>query len=82
VSVNTTLPLVAATVVALRTGGQPVGAGTAIGGLRLGQSLGPFLGPAVAGAMLARSGADAAWLALAACLLAGVGVHLFTSPKV
>jgi predicted MFS family arabinose efflux permease len=75
ISVNSTLPLVAVRVVSLRTRGAPVGAGTAIGGLRLGQSLGPFVGPSLAGWMLARSGPDVAWLALAACLLAGLGLH-------
>jgi len=74
VSVNTTLPVVSVTVVTMKVG-QPIGAGTAIAGLRVGQSLGPFIGPTLAGAMLARSGAEAAWFALAACLLLGVVLH-------
>jgi MFS transporter, DHA1 family, chloramphenicol resistance protein len=80
IAVNSTLPLVAANVVALRTG-APVGAGTAIGGLRVGQSLGPFIGPSLAGWMLARSGADAAWLAMAGCLVLGVALHLIMSQR-
>jgi MFS family permease len=80
-SVNSTLPLVAVAVVSLRTGGASVGAGAAIGGLRVGQSLGPFIGPSVAGWMLARSGPDAAWLAMAACMLLGLVLHALTAPK-
>src|SRR5436190_7420661 len=67
-SVNTTLPVVSVLAVTLKVG-RPIGAGTAIAGLRVGQSLGPFLGPTLAGAMLARSGVEAGWLALAGCLL-------------
>jgi predicted MFS family arabinose efflux permease len=74
VSVNTTLPIVSVLAVTMRAG-RPIGAGTAIAGLRVGQSLGPFLGPTVAGAMLARSGVEAGWLALAGCLLLGVVLH-------
>ena len=74
VSVNTTLPVVSVLAVTMRVG-RPIGAGTAIAGLRIGQSLGPFIGPTVAGAMLARSGVEAAWLAMAACLLLSVVLH-------
>ncbi|MDQ3810638.1 MAG: hypothetical protein M3336_10135, partial [Chloroflexota bacterium] len=72
--VNTTLPVLSVVVVTMRVG-RPVGAGTAIAGLRVGQSLGPFIGPTLTGAMLARSGAEAAWLALAACLVLCLGLH-------
>ncbi len=75
VSVNTTLPVVSVLAVTLKVG-RPVGAGTAIAGLRVGQSLGPFLGPTLAGAMLARSGVEAGWLALAGCLLCALALHL------
>jgi MFS family permease len=74
-SVNTTLPVAAVLVVTMRTGQRDVGAGTAIAGLRIGQSLGPFLGPTVAGVVLTRSGVDAAWLALGLGLALGVGLH-------
>jgi predicted MFS family arabinose efflux permease len=75
VSVNTTLPVVSVLAVTLKVG-RPVGAGSAIAGLRVGQSLGPFLGPTLAGAMLARSGVEAGWLALAGCLLCALALHL------
>jgi len=75
VSVNTTLPVVSVQAVTLKVG-RPVGAGTAIAGLRIGQSLGPFLGPTLAGALLARSGVEAAWLALAGCLACALLLHL------
>jgi predicted MFS family arabinose efflux permease len=74
VSVNTTLPVVSVLAVTMRVG-RPVGAGTAIAGLRVGQSLGPFLGPTLAGAMLARSGVEAGWLALAGCLVLSLILH-------
>jgi predicted MFS family arabinose efflux permease len=74
VSVNTTLPVVSVIAVTMKSR-RPIGAGTAIAGLRVGQSLGPFVGPTLAGAMLARSGVEAAWLALAGCLVLGVVLH-------
>jgi predicted MFS family arabinose efflux permease len=74
VSVNTTLPVVSVMVVTMRVG-RPIGAGTAIAGLRVGQSLGPFIGPTLAGAMLARSGVEAGWLALAGCLVLSLVLH-------
>ncbi|HET6318788.1 MAG TPA: MFS transporter [Chloroflexota bacterium] len=77
VSVNTTLPVISVLAVTMKVG-RPIGAGTAIAGLRIGQSLGPFIGPTVAGAMLARSGVDAAWVALAACLLLSAVLHGLT----
>jgi hypothetical protein len=49
-----------------------VGVGSILAGLRMGQSSGTFLGPAVAGLMLARVGLSAGWLALAGCLLASL----------
>jgi len=75
VSVNTTLPVVSVLAVTLKVG-RPVGAGAAIAGLRIGQSLGPFIGPTLAGALLARSGVEAAWLALAGCLACALLLHL------
>ncbi len=78
VSVNTTLPVVSVLAVTMKVG-RPIGAGTAIAGLRIGQSLGPFIGPTVAGAMLARSGVEAAWVAMAACLLLSVVLHGLTT---
>ncbi len=75
VSVNTTLPVVSVLAVTMKAG-PPVGAGTAIAGLRVGQSLGPFIGPTLAGAMLARSGVEAGWLALAGCLAAALLLHI------
>jgi MFS family permease len=51
-----------------------VGMGTLMAGLRMGQSLGSFLGPLLAGAVLARGGLDAGWLAQAACLLAALAL--------
>jgi MFS family permease len=77
-SVNTTLPIASVLAVTLKVG-PPVGAGTAIAGLRVGQSLGPFVGPTVVGAMLARSGEEAGWVAIAACLLLGLLLHLTSS---
>jgi MFS family permease len=76
ISVNTTLPIASVLAVTMRVG-KPVGAGVAMAGLRVGQSLGPFIGPTVAGAMLARSGVEAGWLALAGCLVGALFLHLF-----
>jgi predicted MFS family arabinose efflux permease len=73
-AVNGALPLVAVRVVTM---GDPsgVGMGTLMAGLRMGQSLGSFLGPLIAGAVLALVGLDAAWLAQAACLLLALALH-------
>ena len=67
-SVNGALPLLAVRVIAL---GDPrgVGTGSIIAGLRMGQSSGTFLGPALAGLVFARAGLAAGWVAQAACLL-------------
>jgi DHA2 family methylenomycin A resistance protein-like MFS transporter len=73
-SVNGSLPLVAVRVVGMGDSAG-VGMGTVMAGLRMGQSLGSFLGPLVAGAVLARTGLDAGWLAQAACLLAALTLH-------
>jgi len=73
-SVNGALPLLAARVISLADS-TTVGAGTIIAGLRMGQSSGTFLGPAVAGLVLARAGLDAGWLAQAACLAASIALH-------
>ena len=80
-SVNTTLPLVAVQAVTMRTGGASIGAGTALAGLRAGQSLGPFLGPTIAGAALARLSLGPAWLALAVCLVLSLGLYLAASGR-
>ena len=73
-SVNGALPLLAVRVVSM-SDSAGVGAGTIIAGLRMGQSSGTFLGPAIAGLVLARAGLDAGWLAQAACLAASVALH-------
>jgi predicted MFS family arabinose efflux permease len=73
-SVNGALPLLAVRVVSL-SDAAGVGAGSIIAGLRMGQSSGTFLGPAIAGLVLARAGLDAGWLAQAACLAASVMLH-------
>lgn len=72
-SVNGALPLLAARIIGL---GDPagVGVGTIIAGLRMGQSSGTFLGPALAGLMLAHAGLEAGWLAQAVCLAASIGL--------
>jgi MFS family permease len=75
VSVNTTLPVVSVIAVTMQVG-RPVGAGTAIAGLRIGQSLGPFIGPTLGGAMIARSGVEAGWVALTACLGVALVLHV------
>jgi predicted MFS family arabinose efflux permease len=73
-SVNGSLPLVAVRVVQM---GDSAGAGmgTVMAGLRMGQSSASFLGPLIAGTVLARTGLDAGWLAQAACLLAALTLH-------
>jgi hypothetical protein len=73
-SVNGALPLLAVRVISLGDSAG-VGAGTIIAGLRMGQSSGTFLGPAVAGVVLAHSGVEAGWLAQAACLVASLALH-------
>jgi DHA1 family bicyclomycin/chloramphenicol resistance-like MFS transporter len=73
-SVNGALPLLAVRVISLGDSAG-VGAGTIIAGLRMGQSSGTFLGPALAGLVLAHAGLEAAWLAQAACLLASLMLH-------
>jgi hypothetical protein len=54
-----------------------VGVGSVLAGLRMGQSSGTFLGPALAGVVLAHAGLNAGWLAQAACLLASLALHEF-----
>lgn len=73
-SVNGALPLVAVRVVSMADSSS-VGMGTLIAGLRMGQSLGSFLGPLLGGAVLAHIGLEAAWLAQAACLLLALALH-------
>jgi len=70
-SVNGALPLMAVRVVAVSNSAS-VGVGSILAGLRMGQSSGTFLGPAIAGLMLAHLGLNAGWLAQAACLLASL----------
>jgi predicted MFS family arabinose efflux permease len=73
-AINGSLPLVAVRVVRMGdTAG--VGMGTVIAGLRMGQSLGSFLGPLIGGFVLAHAGLDAGWLAQAACLLGALALH-------
>jgi predicted MFS family arabinose efflux permease len=73
-AVNGALPLLAARIIGL---GDPagIGVGTIIAGLRMGQSSGTFLGPALAGLVLARAGLNAGWLAEAGCLAASLALH-------
>jgi predicted MFS family arabinose efflux permease len=70
-SVNGVLPLLAARVLSL---GDPagVGAGSIMAGLRIGQSSGSFIGPAMAGLVFARAGLSAGWLTQAAGLIASL----------
>lgn len=68
-SINTTLPVSSMLVVNLKVGRDAIGPGTALAGLRVGMSLGPFLGPTLAGAAFARGGPELAWLAMALCML-------------
>jgi hypothetical protein len=56
-----------------------VGAGTILAGLRMGQSIGTFIGPGLAGIVLAHAGLNAGWLAQAACLLASLMLHELAS---
>jgi MFS family permease len=73
-SVNGALPLLAVRVMALGDAAG-VGAGTIMAGLRMGQSSGTFLGPALAGLVLAHAGLDAGWLAQAGCLVLSLVLH-------
>jgi MFS family permease len=73
-AVNTTLPIVSLLVVSMRAGGDQIGPGTAIAGVRVGQSLGPFLGPTLAGSALARGGPEWAWVSLGMCLLGSLAL--------
>jgi len=75
-SVNGTLPLFAVRIVGL---GDPtgVGAGSIMAGLRVGQSTGTFLGPAIAGLVLAHGGLNLAWVAQAGGLAATLALHQF-----
>ena len=73
-SVNGALPLLAVRVVAVG-GSAAVGVGSILAGLRMGQSSGTFLGPALAGVVLARQGLNAGWLAMAACLVGSLVLH-------
>lgn len=72
-AVNGALPLLAVRVIALGDSSR-LGTGSIMAGLRMGQSSGTFVGPALAGLVLARAGLAAGWLAQAACLLASVAL--------
>jgi MFS family permease len=73
-AVNGALPLMAVRAVELGdTSG--VGRGSIIAGLRMGQSSGTFLGPAIAGSMLAHAGLTAAWLAQSLFLVASLAIY-------
>jgi predicted MFS family arabinose efflux permease len=80
-SVNGALPLMAVRVVAVGDSAA-VGVGSILAGLRMGQSSGTFLGPAVAGSMLANVGLGAGWLTLAGCLLASLVLLTFSTSRI
>ena len=73
-SVNGALPLFAVRMIGL---GDPagVGVGSIMAGLRVGQSTGTFLGPAVAGLVLTHGGLNPGWLTQAAGLALTLAVH-------
>jgi len=73
-SVNGALPLLAVRVVSLGDSAA-VGVGSILAGLRMGQSSGTFLGPAIAGLVLAHTGLNASWLTMAAFLFASLALH-------
>jgi predicted MFS family arabinose efflux permease len=73
-SVNGALPLLAVRVIALGDNAR-VGAGSIMAGLRMGQSSGTFIGPTVAGLVLAHAGLNAAWLAQAGALAVSLALH-------
>src|SRR5262249_42675243 len=73
-SVNGALPLMAVRAVELGDA-SGVGRGSIIAGLRMGQSSGTFLGPAIAGSMLAHAGLTSAWLAQAFFLVASLAIY-------
>jgi DHA2 family methylenomycin A resistance protein-like MFS transporter len=73
-SVNGALPLLAVRVVAL-VDSAAVGVGSILAGLRMGQSSGTFVGPAIAGLVLAHAGLNASWLTMAAFLFASLVLH-------
>jgi MFS family permease len=73
-SVNGALPLLAVRVVTVADSAA-VGVGSILAGLRMGQSSGTFVGPAIAGLVLAHAGLNASWLTLAAFLFAGLVLH-------
>jgi predicted MFS family arabinose efflux permease len=73
-SVNGALPLLAVRAIAMASSAG-VGAGTIIAGLRMGQSSGTFIGPALAGLVLAHVGLNAGWIAQAGCLVASLVIH-------
>lgn len=78
-AVNSTLPICSMLVVRMKVGRDPIGPGIALAGLRVGMSLGPFIGPSLAGAALTRGGPEAAWIALGTCLLGSLGLFAYGS---
>jgi predicted MFS family arabinose efflux permease len=78
-AVNSTLPMVSVLAVRMPHGGQRIGTGAAFAGLRTGQSLGPFIGPTIAGAALTRGGPELAWLGLGGCFLLSLALHALIS---
>ncbi|HEY1294328.1 MAG TPA: MFS transporter [Chloroflexota bacterium] len=77
-SVNGALPLLAVRVVAIGDSAA-VGVGSILAGLRMGQSSGTFVGPAMAGLVLAHAGLNASWLTMAAFLFASLALHELTT---
>jgi predicted MFS family arabinose efflux permease len=73
-SVNGALPLLAVRVVAIGDSAT-VGVGSILAGLRMGQSSGTFVGPAVAGLVLAHVGLNAGWLTMSALLFGSLVLH-------
>ncbi len=81
-AVNTVLALVSVRVTSVAGDRESMGTGTILAGVRIGTLLGPFVGPTVAGGILARTGLNAAWLTLAAFLLVGLTLHQAASVPV
>jgi len=75
--VGSTLSLAAAQMADLAARLGRVGVGASLGGLRSAQSLGPALGPPLAGLLYVRAGFRSAFLALAAELLLALSVATF-----
>lgn len=74
--VSSTIALTAAAVTDLANQHR-IGTGAALGGLRIGQGLGPAIGPAVAGLLYVRGGSVIAYLGLAVGLVIAGGLTYF-----